>query len=85
MTENDLDIELERGVYSKRPLLKAIKLKCMDCCGGSYNEVRECTCADTCFLHPFRLGKNPFSGRVMTPEQREKARERLMAYHRKES
>jgi len=37
--------------------LKAIRAKCLDCCGSSY-EVSLCSCTD-CALHPFRLGKNP--------------------------
>lgn len=38
--------------------LKAIKAHCLDCCGGSRQEVKACEIAD-CPLHPFRLGKNP--------------------------
>lgn len=56
---NEKDLETNK-VYEKRPLSKAIKLKCLDCCGGIWEEVKKCTCNDTCFLHPFRLGKNPF-------------------------
>jgi hypothetical protein len=39
------------------PLL-AIRQKCIDCCGGSYKEVRLCV-ATSCPLHALRLGKNP--------------------------
>lgn len=38
--------------------LKAIRLKCLDCSGGSKIGVKQCNEAD-CPLHPFRLGKNP--------------------------
>lgn len=38
--------------------LKAIRLKCLDCCCGSNHEVKLCT-AENCPLHPFRFGKNP--------------------------
>lgn len=38
--------------------LKAVRLKCLDCCSGSSNEVRLCP-AEKCPLHPFRFGKNP--------------------------
>lgn len=38
--------------------LKAIRFKCLDCCGGQANEVRLCSCVD-CTLYPFRMGKNP--------------------------
>lgn len=38
--------------------LKAIRLKCLDCCCGQAREVRDCSCLD-CGLYPYRLGKNP--------------------------
>ena len=38
--------------------LKAIRLKCLDCCCGSANEVKLCT-VEKCALYPFRFGKNP--------------------------
>lgn len=38
--------------------LKAIRLKCLDCCCGSAKEVKLCVCPD-CSLFPFRFGKNP--------------------------
>lgn len=38
--------------------LKAIRLKCLDCCCGSATEVKLCP-AQACALWPFRLGKNP--------------------------
>lgn len=51
--------------------VKAIRLKCLDCCCGSYAEVKECTIS-TCPIHPFREGKNPFrQKRVLTDEQKE--------------
>lgn len=37
---------------------KAIRAKCLDCCGGSIQEVRLCTCGQ-CALYRFRFGKNP--------------------------
>ena len=40
------------------PPLKAIRLKCLDCCCGSSNEVKLCT-ATSCALYPFREGVNP--------------------------
>jgi hypothetical protein len=39
-------------------VLKAIRLRCLDCSGNSLCEVRSCN-FDTCPLHPFRFGKNP--------------------------
>ena len=40
-----------------RPL-KAIRLKCLDCSGGSPKEVRLCP-AFGCPLWPYRMGKRP--------------------------
>lgn len=52
--------------------LKAIRLKCLDCCCDSPSEVKECPCVK-CALHPFRLGKNPYRiPRVLSEEQRER-------------
>ena len=57
--------------------VKAIRAFCIDCCGGSSNEVKLCT-APKCALYPFRLGKNPYrTKREMTEEQRAAATERL--------
>lgn len=41
---------------------KAIRLKCLDCSGGSASEVRECI-IPLCPLWPFRMGSKP-AGRV---------------------
>lgn len=58
--------------------LKAIRLKCLDCCCGSSNEVSECPCED-CSLWAFRFGKNP--NVKLSDEERERrsrmARENL--------
>lgn len=57
--------------------VKAIRAKCLDCCCGQINEVKECT-AVNCPLHPFRFGKNPYRAkRELTEEQRAELRERL--------
>lgn len=56
---------------------KAIRLKCLDCSGGSANEVKLCA-AKGCPLYPFRLGRNPYrTKRELTEEQRAAAAERL--------
>ncbi|HDQ40480.1 MAG TPA: hypothetical protein ENN39_05550 [Desulfonatronum sp.] len=39
--------------------LRAIRAKCLECCGGSPKEVRLCSDV-SCALHPFRKGQNPF-------------------------
>ncbi len=56
--------------------IKAIKAKCLDCCCGQREEVRECPVKE-CPLWTFRLGKNPNRARNMTDEQRKAAAERL--------
>lgn len=38
--------------------LKAIRLKCLDCCCGQVKEVKECPCSD-CPLYIYRDGHNP--------------------------
>jgi hypothetical protein len=38
--------------------VKAIRAKCIDCCGGVMYQVRECGCPN-CSLYPYRMGKNP--------------------------
>ena len=38
--------------------IKAIRAKCLDCCGGSTKEARLCP-ADSCPLHPYRMGHRP--------------------------
>ena len=50
----------------------AIRAHCLDCCGGSSDEVRKCT-ATRCPSWPFRTGANPW--RVPLSET-EKARRR---------
>jgi hypothetical protein len=39
--------------------LRALRLRCVDCSGGSTTEVRLCT-AIACPAWPFRMGKNPW-------------------------
>ena len=57
--------------------VRAIRMKCVDCSGGSRTEAERCT-VKTCALYPFRMGRNPFRAvREMTDEQRQAAAERL--------
>lgn len=57
--------------------MKAIRLKCLDCCCGSANEVKLCTITK-CPLYPFRDGHNPYiKKREYTEEQREAQRSRM--------
>lgn len=60
--------------------MKAIRLKCLDCCCGSANEVKLCTCTG-CPLYDFRLGKNPNIKREYTEEQRAAMAERARNMH----
>ena len=56
--------------------VKAIRAKCLDCCGGSPQEVRLCPAYD-CTLYPFRMGKNPNIRREYTEAQRREMAQRL--------
>lgn len=55
--------ELERLGHARVSPLRALRLKCLDCCNGSAQEVRLCTAVD-CPSWPFRMGKNPWAGPV---------------------
>lgn len=58
-------------------VLKAIRAKCLDCCGEMPSVVRECEIT-ACALHPYRMGSNPFrKKRELSDEQREALAERL--------
>jgi hypothetical protein len=52
----------EASGHAKRPLLKVIREKCIDCSGGSLAQVRRCP-VQRCALWPYRMGRNPFSQR----------------------
>ena len=70
------DTEAEDGNAKVMTPMKAIRAKCLDCCGGQYSEVKMCPCTN-CPLYDFRLGKNPNrKPRNLTEEQREALRER---------
>jgi hypothetical protein len=57
--------------------LKALRLRCLDCCCGSAPEVRKCT-AVACPSWPFRMGTNPFRAkRVLSDEQKQAMAQRL--------
>lgn len=56
---------------------RAIRAKCIDCSGGSSEEVKNCTVKD-CPLYAFRFGRNPYrTPRILTDEQKAAAVERL--------
>ena len=55
-----------------RQPLKAIRAHCLECVGGSSDEVKLCT-APKCWLYPYRFGKNPFRA-PPSEKQREQGR-----------
>ena len=71
--------------------VKAIRANCLDCMGGSSNEVKLCP-VSYCPLFPFRFGKNPYRRSEITEEQRKiksermkKLREQQLAQNAKQS
>lgn len=48
---------IANGLDLKTPI-KAIRAKCLDCCGGQYSEVEKCT-VPACPLFLYRFGKRP--------------------------
>lgn len=66
---------MEETNVIKSPV-KAIRAYCLGCSDGSAEEVKLCPITN-CELYPFRFGKNPFSTRTWTEEQRAANIERL--------
>jgi len=64
--------------HAKKPLLKVIREKCLDCCMNKTSEVRLCHITD-CPLWPYRMGSNPFHQRNITDEQKQAAAGRLLS------
>lgn len=54
--------ELTEVGHSPAPILRLIREKCLDCCGGQPSEVRRCT-AIGCALWPLRMSHNPWHRR----------------------
>ena len=52
--------DLEAAGLERRVGLKAIRAKCLDCCGHIQSEVRKCVSID-CPLWPLRMGTNPWN------------------------
>ena len=50
---------------TKKEILQAIREHCLDCCDGSWRDVRDCTSILTpegtrrCKLYPYRFGTDP--------------------------
>ena len=56
--------------------VKVIRKYCLECCRASPNEVALCP-AEDCWLHPFRMGNNPYRAkRELSEEQKEAQRQR---------
>ena len=51
--------DLQQLGHARVSPLRALRLKCLDCCNDSAQEVRLCTAVD-CPSWPFRMGKNPW-------------------------
>lgn len=68
--------DLERLGHARVSPLRALRLKCLDCCNGSVREVRLCTAVD-CPRWPFRMGKNPWR-RPLTGEERAERQARFV-------
>lgn len=75
-TEIESETDSKSDIATNTSPIKAIRLKCLDCCCWQYSEVKACTCTD-CPLYPFRFGKNPFIKRTYTYEEKQKIKERL--------
>ena len=69
--------ELEAVEHKPMSPLKALRLKCLDCCCGSPRDVRSCVAVD-CPSWPFRMGKSPWrEPRKLSDEQRAQMAARL--------
>ena len=64
--------ELELLGHGKKPLLRAMRARCLDCCADQPNEVRLCTQVH-CPLWPYRMGTDPWR-KEPSEAQREQGR-----------
>jgi hypothetical protein len=65
--------ELGQLGHARVSPLRALRLKCLDCCNDSAQEVRLCTAVD-CPNWPFRMGKNPWASEARREIGRSAAR-----------
>ena len=69
--------EFNKEVSENTNVLRAIRLKCLDCSTYNINEIKECS-VKNCPLYPFRLGNNPFrKKKEISEEERNKLSERM--------
>lgn len=73
LIDNELNEEEGNNEEIKSPL-KAIRAFCIDCMGGQVREVKLCP-SQICPLHAFRMGKNPYRKRELSPEHLAKLQE----------
>ena len=59
LVENITPTEWSAMGHTKKPSLRVIRLRCIDCCAGNYSEVKKCEAIE-CSSWPYRTGKNPF-------------------------
>lgn len=62
--------------HTKKPWLKIVREKCLECCVYQPSEVKLCAHTD-CPLWPYRMGENPFRKHKLTTEQKKAATKRL--------
>jgi hypothetical protein len=65
--------DLEQLGHARVSPLRALRLKSLDCCNDSAQEVRLCTAVD-CPSWPFRMGKNPWASEARREIGRSAAR-----------
>jgi len=74
--KDKLDSKPHLEGHSKKPLLKVIREKCLDCCVGQPSEVKLCAATD-CSLWPYRMGENPFRKHKISETQKQKISKNL--------
>lgn len=74
LIDNELNEDGEGNNEEIKSPLKAIRAFCIDCVGGQVKEVKLCP-SQICPLHAFRMGKNPYRKRELSPEHLAKLQE----------
>ncbi len=69
--------ELRAMGHEPMPPLAALRLRCIDCCGGSVAEVRYCT-ARKCPSWPFRMGTSPWREKIVLSDEERERRSNLL-------
>jgi hypothetical protein len=64
--------ELAQLGHARVSPLRALRLKCLDCCNDAAQEVRLCT-AVNCPSWPFRMGKNPWRAQLSAAVRTQRA------------